>query len=112
MRVSHSEIVARIERGLLGEAPHEVVHPADSRRVLVGLIDLVERKFVLDRRLLLDGVLNKLGLLPAICVLWIFVVRRSLPRPVWPEPADAAARDGKSSRRALLPCAASAPAAA
>jgi hypothetical protein len=74
MRASYSEIVARIERGLLGEAPHEVVHSADPWGVFVGLVDFIECKFVLDRRILLDDPLTELGLPPAICVFWIFLV--------------------------------------
>src|SRR5690242_9922862 len=74
MPASHSEVVAGIERGLPRDAPHKVVHAADPRRVLLHLIDLVEREFIVDRRLLLDSSLAEFRLLPAVGVLRIFVV--------------------------------------
>jgi hypothetical protein len=65
---SHAEVIARIERGLLGETLHEVVHATDPRRVFLHVVDLVERKLILDRRLLLDSPLAEFRLLSAVGV--------------------------------------------
>src|SRR5579859_4101327 len=74
MRASHPEIVAGIERGLLGEALHQVVHAADAGCVLLHFVDLIERELILDRSLFLDGALAKFRLLAAVRVLRVFVV--------------------------------------
>jgi hypothetical protein len=74
MTASQSQIVARVERSLPGEALHEVVHPADAGRVLLHLIGRIEGEFVVDRLLLLDRLLVQFGLEATIRVLWIFVV--------------------------------------
>jgi hypothetical protein len=78
MRASHAEVVARIERGLPGDALHQVVHPADARRVLLHVVHLVERELVLDRLFLLDGRLAELGLLATVSVLRVVEVRNAV----------------------------------
>jgi hypothetical protein len=105
---AEGEIPARlawIEGGLLRETLHEVVDAADPRRVLLPVVDLVERELILDRRLLLDKSLAEFRLLPAArCS---SDSRRPCPRHrSQPAPMVEVAAGANSNRQAspLWPC--------
>ena len=92
--------LAWIEGGLLRETLHEVVDAADPRRVLLPVVDLVERELILDRRLLLDNSWAEFRLLPAAGVLRILVVR---VLAIGPSGADGGGGSGSELQSSGLP---------